>query len=72
MEEKSTNLEKILKRKVEYEEVISALRRGFSQFFDVEMNEEEPTQTEFEVAHMLKEKKYLTDEWNFRNRPPRN
>jgi lipoate-protein ligase A len=65
-EEKLTNLEKILKRKVEHEEVISALKRGFSQFFDVEMNEEELTQTEFEVAQVLKEKKYLTEKWNFR------
>lgn len=72
LKEKSTNLEKVLKRKVKFEEVICALKRGFSNFFSVKMNEEELTQTEFEVAQMLKEKKYLTDEWNFKNRPPLN
>jgi len=60
LESKSTNLEKILKRKVGYEEVISALKIGFSKFFDVEMVEKEPTQKEFEIAQVLKEKKYLT------------
>jgi lipoate-protein ligase A len=68
LEDKSTNLEKILKRKVGYEEVISALKIGFSKFFDVEMVEKEPTQKEFEIAQVLKEKKYLTEEWNFRKR----
>jgi lipoate-protein ligase A len=68
LEEKSTNLEKILKRRVQYTEVISALKRGFSLFFDVEMIEEGVTQKEFKVAHILKNKKYLADEWNFKNR----
>jgi lipoate-protein ligase A len=72
LEEKSTNLEKILKRRVDYEEVISALKKGFAKFFNVEMIEKGVTQKEFKLAQLLKEKRYLTDEWNFRNRPPRN
>ena len=68
LEERSTSLEKILKRKVEYEEVVSALKKGFSKFFDVEMVEKEPTQKELETADMLKQKKYSTEEWNFRKR----
>jgi lipoate-protein ligase A len=72
LESKSTNLEKILKRKIGYEEVISALKRGFGRFFNIEMNEEELTKAELKVAHMLKDKKYLTNEWNFRSRLPRN
>jgi lipoate-protein ligase A len=68
LEEKSTNLERILKRKVEYQEVISALKRGFSRFFDVKMVEEELTQKELKTAQMLKEKKYMTEDWNLRRR----
>ncbi|MCK4428415.1 MAG: lipoate--protein ligase family protein, partial [candidate division Zixibacteria bacterium] len=68
LEEKSTSLEKILKRKVEYEEVISTLRKGFSKFFDVEMVEKELTQKEIETTQVLKQKKYSTEEWNFRKR----
>jgi lipoate-protein ligase A len=68
LEGKSTTLEKILKRKVGYEEVISALREGFSDFFEVEMIEKNLTPEEIETAQALREKKYLTDEWNFRRR----
>ena len=68
LEENSISLEKILKRKVEYQEVVSALKKGFSKFFDAEMVEKELTQKEIETAQVLKQKKYLTEEWNFRKR----
>jgi lipoate-protein ligase A len=68
LEDKSTNLEKILKREVGYEEVISALKKGFGKFFDVKMVEKDPTQNEIETAQVLKQKKYSTEEWNFRKR----
>jgi lipoate-protein ligase A len=68
LEDKSTNLEKILKRKIGYEEVIFALKEGFSDFFEVEMVEKNLTQKEIETAQALREKKYLTDEWNFRKK----
>jgi len=68
LENKSTNLEKILKRKVGYEEVISALREGFCDFFEVEMVEKDLTPEEIETAQALREKKYLTTEWNFSKR----
>jgi len=70
LEGKSTNLENFLKRKVGYEEVISALRKGFCDFFEIEMVEKDPTQEEIETAQVLREKKYLTTEWNFRKRYP--
>jgi lipoate-protein ligase A len=70
LEGKSTNLEKILKRKVGYEEVISALREGFCDFFEVEMVEKDLTSEEIETAPALREGKYLTDEWNFRRSYP--
>ncbi len=66
LENKSTNLEKILKRKVECGEVISALKKGFSKFFEVEMIEKEITQKELEITPLLKQKKYSSEEWNFR------
>jgi lipoate-protein ligase A len=66
LEGKSTNLEKILKRKVEYEEMISALKFGFSKFFEVEMNEKDITQKELRMTQLLKQKKYASEEWNFR------
>jgi lipoate-protein ligase A len=68
LEGKSTNLEKILKRKVGYEEVISALRKGFCDFFEVEMVEKDLTPEEIETAQALREGKYLTAEWNFSKR----
>jgi lipoate-protein ligase A len=68
LEEKSTSLAKILKREVEFEEVISALKKGFGEFFGVEMIEKEITQKELENAQVLKQKKYSTGEWNFRKR----
>ena len=68
LEEKSTNLERVSKRRVECQEVISALKRGFSRFFDVKMVEEELSQKELQTAQMLKEKKYATEDWNFRRR----
>ncbi len=68
LDERSTSLERILKRRVESEEVISALKRGFSRFFDVTMVEEQLSQKELQTAQMLKEKKYATEDWNFRRR----
>jgi lipoate-protein ligase A len=70
LEDKSTNLEKILKREVGYEEVISALKKGFCNFFDVEIVEKDPTQKEIETALVLRQEKYLTEEWNFRRKYP--
>jgi len=68
LERKSTNLEEILKRKVESKEVLFALKKGFSKFFDVEMIKSEPSKKEIETAQVLREEKYSTEEWNFRKR----
>jgi lipoate-protein ligase A len=64
LKEKSTNLERILKRSVECEEVISALKKGFSTFFGVRLVEEELTPGELETARVLRDRKYSTEEWN--------
>ncbi len=68
LENKSTNLERILRRKVEYEEVISALKKGFSKFFDAEMVEKELTQKENQTAQVLRKEKYAIEKWNFRKK----
>jgi len=48
--------------------VISALREGFCDFFEIEMVEKDLTPEEIEAAQALREKKYLTAEWNFSKR----
>jgi lipoate-protein ligase A len=68
LNQNSTNLERILKRGVECEEVISALKRGFGEFFGVELVEEELTQEELEAARMLRDRKYSTEKWNLGRR----
>ena len=68
LKEKSTNLKRILRRSVEYEEVILALKKGFGKFFDVEMFEEELTQRELDAARVLRDKKYSAEDWNLRRR----
>jgi len=64
LEEKSTNMEEILKRRIKAEEMISALKIGFNKAFDVEMDDSEITKEELQNAHLLKEKKYESDGWN--------
>jgi len=64
LKKKSTNLERILKRSVECEEVISALKKGFGNFFGVKLVGEELTQGELETARVLRDRKYSTEEWN--------
>lgn len=59
-----TDLGRIVKRRVEPGEMISALKRGFEKVFASRMEDSEVSQEELEVALSLKESKYLRDEWN--------
>lgn len=68
LKEKSTNLKRILRRSVEYEEVILALKKGFGKFFDVEIFEEELSQRELDAVRALRDMKYSTEDWNLRRR----
>lgn len=70
LQEKSTNLERILRRSIEHEKVISALKEGFSTFFGVRMVEEQLTETELEIARALRDKRYSTENWNLTRRRP--
>jgi len=64
LEEKSTNIEKILKRRVGPEEIISALKKGFEKVFDSRMEDSAVSEEEIKVAQNLKKEKYLSERWN--------
>ena len=66
LEEKSTNIEKILKRRVKPDEIISALKIGFERVFDVGIENSVVSKKELKIAQTLKEKKYLSERWNLR------
>lgn len=64
LEEKSANIEEILKRRIRMDEMISALKIGFNKVLDAEMDDSEITKKELQNAFLLKEKKYESDGWN--------
>lgn len=66
LEEKSTNIEKILKRRVKPDEIISALKIGFEKVFSCRMEDSVVSDEELKAAQTLKEKKYLSERWNLR------
>lgn len=66
LEGSSTNLEEISKREIDFRELISALKVGFSKTFDAEMTDSSIAVEEFNQACVLKESKYKTSQWNFR------
>ncbi len=66
LEEKSTNIEKILKRRVKTDEIISALKIGFEKVFCSQMEDSVESVEELQMALWLKEKKYLSERWNVR------
>ncbi|KPL00599.1 MAG: hypothetical protein AMJ91_04125 [candidate division Zixibacteria bacterium SM23_73_3] len=66
LDERSTNMEKILKRRIKPEEIISALKRGFEKFFASRMENSKVSEEELKMAQGLKKKKYLSDKWNLR------
>jgi lipoate-protein ligase A len=64
LEASATNLEQIVKRRVEPKEMVSALKMGFEKVFTARMEDSEVSTEELATALHLKEKKYLGDEWN--------
>jgi len=64
LESSATDLDQIVKRRVEPEEMISALKTGFKKVFTSRMEGSKVSQEELEAAVSLKEKKYLRAEWN--------
>ncbi|UCB53165.1 MAG: lipoate--protein ligase family protein [Candidatus Zixiibacteriota bacterium] len=64
LENSATDLEQIVKRRIEPKEMASALKMGFAKVFASRMEDSEVSSEELEAASTLKEKKYLRDEWN--------
>jgi lipoate-protein ligase A len=66
LEERSTNVEEVLNRRIQIEEIISALKIGFGRIFDARMEDSVVSEEELSSAHTLREEKYLSEEWNLR------
>lgn len=66
LHEKSTNLESALGRRVDPEEVISALKKGFEEVFTCQVEDSRVSERELQAARSLMEKKYLTEQWNLK------
>jgi len=65
LDKRSTNIEEILKRPAKTDEMISALKAGFSSAFDIKLVESYITDAERKKAETLNQEKYLTEEWNY-------
>lgn len=63
---KCTDLESILKRRIQPEEMTSALRLGFEKVFDCRMEDSVVTQRELQTARTLSQEKYAHKTWNLR------
>jgi lipoate-protein ligase A len=66
VEERVTNLKKLLKSSVSFEEVFQALKMGFEETLGITLSEGKLTSEEQKLALKLKEEKYLKKSWNFK------
>jgi len=66
VEERVTSIEKYLGRSVSFEELKSALKRGFEEAYGIKLILGEVTSFERDLANKLRSEKYATREWNFR------
>lgn len=64
--QKSTNMEKVLSRKVKTDEIISAFKVGFQKIFACSMEDSALSQRELGTAESLLRQRYRTEEWNLR------
>jgi lipoate-protein ligase A len=64
LDEKATNVERILKRRVKPKEMVSALKSGFEKVFACQMEESDISEEELKVTLSLKEQKYVSEKWN--------
>lgn len=65
LDERSTNIEEILNRPAKTDEMIWALKAGFSSAFDIELADSCITEAEREKAKALNQGKYHSIEWNY-------
>jgi lipoate-protein ligase A len=62
---KITSIQDELRHRVLPETVVNALEQGFKAIFKIQLEEDELTPNEVEIADKLYKEKYLTKEWNF-------
>jgi len=60
-----TTLSRELKREVDLEEVVTAMKKGFSEAFDISLAEGNLTTDEVNLARELKTTRYGSDAWNY-------
>lgn len=65
-EERVTNLKKLLRSSVSFEEVFQALKMGFEETLGITLDKGKLTSEEQKLALKLKEEKYLKKSWNFK------
>jgi len=62
---KATSLEEILKKKINFSELLKILPRGFEEEFGVKLTEGKLTEQEEIISKDLLKNKYSTHEWNY-------
>jgi lipoate-protein ligase A len=66
VKQRVTSINAKLKRNVEFEEVLNAMKKGFEENFGVKLIEEKLSRKEIELAEQLKKEKFATKEWNYK------
>ncbi len=66
VKERVTSINKMLSREVGFEEVCSALTKGFQKGLGLELEEGELSDTELGLAEDIKKDRYTNPDWNFR------
>ena len=64
--EKAVAINQLTSKKITISQCIDAFRDGFEKALDIELVPYELTAEQLEYVRNLEEKKYLTDEWNYR------
>jgi lipoate-protein ligase A len=66
VEERVTSISKLLGREVRFDELKSALIKGFETAFGIRLVQDETTSLEEEIASKIQRQKYAAKEWNFK------
>jgi lipoate-protein ligase A len=66
VKERVTSLKKELKREVSYKELCDELKKGFEEYFDIELYLDEISKEEFYLAEKLRKQIFANKDWNFK------
>lgn len=64
VKQRVTSLEKELGKKVSFEKLAGAMKKGFEENFGVRLVEEQLTQEERELVNRIRQERFSRDEWN--------